>query len=133
MAEADEVSVDELKKIAQDADDVDSNYKAPAKVDLATIQQMDADDESLKKYKENLLGAVTDVQDEGGPNVIVKRLTIDIQDKTPIELDLTGDLSKLKNNVIKLPEGCSYRLIIGFRVQREIVSGLRFMNKVSRK
>lgn len=31
-------------------------YKAPKKVDLKTIQDLDADDEALVKYKQTLLG-----------------------------------------------------------------------------
>ena len=37
-------------------DETTPGYKAPKKVDLQTIQQMDADDESLVKYKQQLLG-----------------------------------------------------------------------------
>ena len=36
-------------------------YKVPKQVDLKTLQQLDADDESLVKYKEQLLGATTNV------------------------------------------------------------------------
>lgn len=32
------------------------NYKAPAPKSLQEIQEMDKDDESLRKYKETLLG-----------------------------------------------------------------------------
>lgn len=36
-------------------------YKVPKQVDLKTLQQLDADDESLVKYKEQLLGATSNV------------------------------------------------------------------------
>lgn len=42
-------------------DDDTPGYKAPAKVDLDTIQKLDADDESLVKYKKALLGDVGDL------------------------------------------------------------------------
>ena len=46
----------------QDEDDeLTPGYKAPAQVDLKTIQDMDADDESLVKYKQQLLGATSNV------------------------------------------------------------------------
>lgn len=42
---------------AGDDDDLETpGYKAPKMVDLETIQKLDADDESLVKYKEQLLG-----------------------------------------------------------------------------
>ena len=57
MAENDNVPVEELRKLAtgEDDDETTPGYKAPAKVDLATLQQLDADDESLVKYKQDLL------------------------------------------------------------------------------
>jgi len=56
MAEGDDVDVEQLKSLAVgDDEDITPGYKAPAKVDLKTIQQLDADDESLVKYKQDLL------------------------------------------------------------------------------
>ena len=54
---ADDNPVKELKnlKVEDDDDETTPGYKAPAKVDLKTIQNLDADDESLAKYKANLL------------------------------------------------------------------------------
>nr|XP_002126756.1 rho GDP-dissociation inhibitor 1-like [Ciona intestinalis] len=134
MAEADDVPVEEIQKLAIDsAEGVDTGYKAPAKVDLTTIQSLDADDESLVKYKQNLLGQTEGCLDEGGNNVLVKKFTIEITGKDPIDIDLTGDLSKLKKTPLKIPEGSMYRVKITFRVQRDIVSGLRFFSNVIRK
>ena len=45
----------------KDEEEETPGYKAPAKVDLATIQQLDADDEALVKYKQALLGKTEDV------------------------------------------------------------------------
>ena len=54
--EKDDVPVDQLKELAVAGDDEDTpGYKAPAKVDLETLKNMDADDESLVKYKQDLL------------------------------------------------------------------------------
>ena len=55
---SDDVAVEELKKleVKDDEDDVTPGYKAPAKVDLQTIKDLDKDDESLQKYKKDLLG-----------------------------------------------------------------------------
>ncbi len=37
------------------------NYKPGEKVDLATLAKQDANDESLRKYKESLLGNMAEV------------------------------------------------------------------------
>ncbi len=42
-------------------EDITPGYKTPKQVDLKTLQELDADDESLIKYKQTLLGATSDV------------------------------------------------------------------------
>lgn len=49
-----------------------------------------------------------------------------------MELDLTGDLSELKKQVFTIKEGVQYRIRIDFIVQREIVHGLRYIQKTYR-
>ncbi|XP_003390370.1 PREDICTED: rho GDP-dissociation inhibitor 1-like [Amphimedon queenslandica] len=114
-------------------DETTPGYKAPKKVDLQTIQQMDADDESLVKYKQQLLGQTAGILDEGGSNVLLKQMIIAPEGRDEITLDLTGDLSKFKKNPVVIKEGTQYRLKIVFRVQREIVSGLRYNHGAFRK
>ena len=46
---------------------------------------------------------------------------------------MPGDLAKLKENSIVIKEGCAYKVKIEFRVQREIVSGLRYFQTTYRK
>ena len=57
MAEnQDEITTAELEKLAiVEEGEGSSNYKAPAKVDLDTLKNMDTEDESLNKYKKKLL------------------------------------------------------------------------------
>ena len=38
-----------------------------------------------------------------------------------------GNLEKFKDHVVKLKEGCTYRIKIEFYVQRDIISGLKFV------
>ena len=45
----------------------------------------------------------------------------------------TGDLAKLKGSPIIIKEGCEYRVKIVFRVQRDIVAGLRYQQQSYRK
>ncbi|XP_067673420.1 rho GDP-dissociation inhibitor 1-like [Haliotis asinina] len=114
-------------------DDTDNpNYKPPAQKSLSEIQKLDEDDESLQKYKKTLLGEVPDPPVPDDPrNVIVKKLAFCSEGRPEIEMDLTGDLSKLRTLVVK--EGTQYRIKIYFYVQREIVSGLVYKQKITRK
>lgn len=57
MAEQ-EPTQEQLAELAASVDDTDTpvNYKPPAQKSLQEIQELDQDDESLRKYKETLLG-----------------------------------------------------------------------------
>ncbi|XP_065826803.1 rho GDP-dissociation inhibitor 1-like [Oscarella lobularis] len=109
-------------------------YKPPAQKTLDEIQQLDADDESLVRYKQALLGGTGEAPKErSGPNVVVEKLSMLPVDGEPKSMDLTGDLSKLKSDPIVIKEGCSYKIEIQFKVNYEIVAGLRYHQKTTRK
>jgi Rho GDP-dissociation inhibitor len=65
--------------------------------------------------------------------VIVKRLVLVVPDRDDMVLELLdGDLSKLKKQSFSIKEGIQYRIRIEFYVQREIVHGLKFVQKTYR-
>lgn len=119
-----------------DVEDIDSSYKPPPEKSIEEILQADQEDESLRKYKEALLGdakagsVVVDATDER--KVIVKKLALCVPDRPDMELDLSGDLSQLKKQVFTIKEGVSYKIRIDFLVQREIVHGLKYVQKTYR-
>uniref|UniRef100_A0A4X2L9Q8 Rho GDP dissociation inhibitor gamma n=1 Tax=Vombatus ursinus TaxID=29139 RepID=A0A4X2L9Q8_VOMUR len=118
----------------EDLDEVDLNYKAPEKKTLQEIQQLDQDDESLTKYKQALLGPIPEAVDPSLPNVQVTRLTLVCEQAPgPITMDLTGDLESLKNQVFVLKEGVDYKVKISFKVNKEIVCGLKYLHHTYRK
>jgi Rho GDP-dissociation inhibitor len=116
-------------------DEQDENYKAPPQKTIEEIMNLDNEDDSLRKYKEALLGNQADkvVIDANNPkNVIVKRLVLICTDRDEMVLELDGDLSKLKKQSFSIKEGIQYRIRIEFYVQREIVHGLKFVQKTYR-
>lgn len=132
---ADTVKAPEILE-SPDVEEVDSNYKPPPEKTIEEILAADKEDESLRKYKEALLGeakagaVVVDPSDER--KVIVKKLSLCVPDRPDMELDLSGDLSQLKKQVFTIKEGVSYRIRIDFIVQREIVHGLKYVQKTCR-
>ncbi|XP_050090992.1 rho GDP-dissociation inhibitor 1 [Anopheles aquasalis] len=114
----------------------DTNYQPPPQKTIEEIMAADAEDESLRKYKEALLGQAQVekiIFDDSDPRkVIVKKLALVAADRDPMELDLTGDLTKLKKNVFVIKEGIQYKIRIDFVVQREIVHGLKYVQKTYR-
>jgi Rho GDP-dissociation inhibitor len=71
------------------------NYKPPAEKSLNEILEADKDDDSLRRYKETLLGSASKTQivvDPSNPNtVIIKSLTLIPDDHEPLVLDLSGN------------------------------------------
>lgn len=136
MAEQ-EPTPEELAAIAAANEESDSvvNYKPPAQKSLQEIQDLDKDDESLRKYKEALLGNAAAVNaDPSVPNVQVTRMTLVCEAAPqPLVLDLQGDLDSFKKNPFVLKEGVEYRIKINFKVNKEIVSGLKYCQQSFRK
>ncbi|XP_045476073.1 rho GDP-dissociation inhibitor 1 [Harmonia axyridis] len=114
----------------------ESNYKPPPEKTIDEILKTDEEDESLRKYKEALLGNAQTgtiiVEPDNLKKVIVKKLVLVVADRPELSLDLTGDLSKLKKETFTIKEGVSYRIRIEFIVQREIVHGLKYVQKTSK-
>ncbi|XP_031416812.1 rho GDP-dissociation inhibitor 1 [Clupea harengus] len=133
MAEL-EPTPEQLAALAAENEEAESvNYRPPAQKTLQEIQELDKDDESLRKYKEALLGPVV-----GDPNakvnVLVTRLTLMCETApAPLTLDLQGDLDVIKKQSFILKEGVEYRIKISFKVNKEIVSGLKYIQTTYRK
>lgn len=119
-----------------DVHEEEANYKPPPEKSLKEIVEADKEDESLQKYKEALLGqAIKEavVVDPSNPSrVIVKNLALVVDGRPDVLLDLTDDLENLKKKVFVVKEGIQYRIRIDFYVQREIVTGLKYVQKVLR-
>jgi len=130
---AEELTEEQLKKLAIDEEEGnESKYKAPAEKTIEELQNLDAGDEALRRYKESLLGNVATSGD--GRRVVVKKIELHSPDlKTPLSLDLTLSPEELKNQSFKIKEGSEYNLVFFFQVNNEIVSGLRFNQVVKRK
>ncbi|XP_023666326.1 rho GDP-dissociation inhibitor 1-like isoform X2 [Paramormyrops kingsleyae] len=111
------------------------NYRAPAQKSLQEIHELDRNDESLRKYKEALLGSESVPEaDPDVPNVQVTQLTL-VCEAAPdaLTIDLQEDLEPLKKQFFVLKEGVEYRIKINFKVNREIVSGLKYIQETFRK
>ncbi|VDO04146.1 unnamed protein product [Rodentolepis nana] len=122
---------------------VEDGYKAPEKKTINEIVNMDAEDESLRRYKENLL-----VPDD--PRIfILKSIRICIKNGPTHEINIDRKLFSLLHSyiafpqiicvlgldniqAIEMPEGAQYHVEIDFYVNHEIVAGLRYAQKTSK-
>ncbi|CAN9510776.1 unnamed protein product [Ophioblennius macclurei] len=134
MAE-DEATPEQLAAIAAENEEPEPvNYKPPAQKTVQELHELDKDDESLRKYKEALLGSEVSKADPSIPNVLVTRMSLVCESApTPLVLDLQGDLEAFKSQSFVLKEGVEYKIQISFKVNREIVSGLKYVQQTFRK
>ena len=73
------------------------------------------------------------VVDEKDPRkVIVKALALVVEGREDVTMDLTEDLSVIKTKKFVIKEGIKFRIRIDFLVQREIVHGLKYVQKTYR-
>ena len=131
------MSSEEIHEEDTHVEELESNYVPPPQKTIGELLAADKEDESLRKYKEALLGkAVAEtivIEPENPKKVLVKKLVLVSEGQTEKVLDLSGDLSKLKSEVFTIKEGVQYRIRIEFHVQHEIVTGLKYVQKTYRK
>merc|ERR1711977_504049 len=115
------------------------NYNPGEKIDMKTLQETDAEDESLKKYKEALLGKMDDLSapSDDPRRVVIQSMVIIFEDRPAgnleFKLSSEDEIAAFKKASIVFKEGCHYKIQVNFRVQHEIVSGLKYLNQVYRK
>ncbi|KAJ9110928.1 hypothetical protein QFC19_001437 [Naganishia cerealis] len=111
-------------------------YKVGQEKTLAELSQLDKEDESLQRWKASL-GLNTDLAGEAGPKKVVP-IALFLESPsltTPIDLDLTlgpEGLKKHKKDPITIKEGADFSVGIKFRVENQIVSGMKYLQVVKR-
>ncbi|KAF9080247.1 hypothetical protein BGX23_002409 [Mortierella sp. AD031] len=110
-----------------------TGYKVGQKKSLNEYQNLDADDEALRRWKESLGVANTGVSKLDDPhNVVVLQLALEVAGRPDVILDLTKSEEELKKHSFTIKEGVEYRLKVLFKVQHEVVSGLKYLHVVKR-
>ncbi|KAJ8634396.1 hypothetical protein MRB53_027732 [Persea americana] len=100
-------------------------------VPLKEQLEKDKDDESLRRWKEQLLGSVdvTSVGETSEPEVKITSLTIITPDRPDMVIPVPF-VPNSKGYAFALKDGSRYRLKFTFNVSNNIVSGLRYTNTV---
>ncbi|KAG0250249.1 hypothetical protein BG011_008557 [Mortierella polycephala] len=113
---------------------VTTGYKPGQKKSLNEYQNLDADDEALRRWKESLGVTGSGVSKLDDPhNVVVLKLILEVGGREDVILDLTQSAEELKKQSFTIKEGIEYRLKVLFKVQHEVVSGLKYIHVVKRK
>ncbi|QIW98940.1 hypothetical protein AMS68_004458 [Peltaster fructicola] len=110
-------------------------FKVSASKTLDEYHQLDQGDESMRKWKESLGLPSGDTIDDGTPRkVVLLSLGLEIEGRPDIIIDLTtpGALEALKTQPFIIKEGATFRMKVRFRVQKQILSGLKYVQSVKR-
>ncbi|VDO45569.1 unnamed protein product [Brugia timori] len=132
--------MDEKEMQDLELDSAQENYVPPPQKSVSEIIAIDANDESLNRYKQTLLGQAKSGQvivDATDPrNVLVRSITLVVEGRPDITMHLDRALHEiaehLNNASFIIKEGAAYRIRFDFHVQREICTGLKYVQKVTR-
>ena len=116
----------------------DDKYKVSEKKTVDEYKKLDAEDESLAKWKESL-GLSSDVLPLEFPGdtrkVVIQKIQLLVDtEKEPITFDLTNEttIKELSSKRYKVKEKSIYKLRITFKVQHEIITGLRYVQYIKK-
>lgn len=115
----------------EDDDDREQDIQLGPQYTLKEQIEKDKDDESLRKWKEQLLGSVDfdNIGETLEPEVRILSLSIVAPGRNDIVLAVPED-GKPTGNWFTLKEGSKYSLKFTFEVSNNIVSGLKYTNTV---
>ncbi|KAF2070705.1 hypothetical protein CYY_007972 [Polysphondylium violaceum] len=121
-----------------DNEDNAPEYKPPVKATIDQLMNQDAEDESLRKYKEALLGKTVTGPTDDPRRVVLKEMKVIFENRPGgneivYPLETKEQMEALKKTPFVLKEECKYKITITFKVQHDIVSGLKHINSVYRK
>ena len=121
-----------------DEDQNNDGYKVGQKKTVDEYQKLDAEDPALAKWKESL-GLSADVLPLEFPGdkrkVVVQKIQLLVNtEPKPISFDLTNEqtIKELASKRYKIKENSIYKLRITFKVQHEIITGLRYVQYIKK-
>ena len=98
----------------------------------------DQNDESLNRWKASLgisTGAVLDVDPSDTRRCVIQSLALEVDGRPDFIVDLTtpGSVEALKSKPFTIKEGATFRMKANFKVQHDVLSGLKYLQVVKRK
>ncbi|KZF23194.1 rho-gdp dissociation inhibitor [Xylona heveae TC161] len=111
-------------------------FKLGEKKTLEEYQKLDENDESLRKWKESLgIGSGQSLADSSDPRkAIILSLALEVEGRPDIVVDLTapGSVETLKSKPFTIKEGARFNMTATFKVQHEVLSGLKYLQVIKR-
>lgn len=113
------------------------NYTPTAKKTLDEYAQLDAEDESLQKWKRSLGllgGEPLPVAPGDDRRVVILSMSLLVDNDPPTVVDLTdaATIQQLRKKPFQIKEKSVYKLSIRFKVQHEIVTGIKYLQAIKK-
>ncbi|MCJ1477663.1 hypothetical protein MMC13_006336 [Lambiella insularis] len=113
-------------------------YKVGDKKTIAEYTNLDQNDESLNRWKASLglaTGTPLAVQPGDTRRCVIESLGLEVEGRPDIIIDLTtpGSVDQLKRKPFIIKEGAKFRMKAIFKVQHDVLSGLKYLQVVKRK
>ncbi|KAI9662675.1 MAG: hypothetical protein M1831_002718 [Alyxoria varia] len=113
-----------------------AGFKVGEKKTIDEYQRLDQEDESLNRWKASLgLGQGSSVADPNDPRkVVMLSLGLEVEGRGDMIIDLKsqGAVEKLKEKPFTIKEGATFRMKVCFKVQHQILSGMKYVQVVKR-
>lgn len=115
----------------------ETGYKPGEKKTIEEYAKLDENDESLQKWKKSLgllAGDPLPVDPNDKRKVVILEMALLIDSDEPIVVDLTDakTVESLSKKHFKIKEKSVYKLRIRFRVQHEIVTGVKYLQAIKK-
>ena len=99
---------------------------------------LDQNDESLNRWKASLgiaTGALLPVDPHDQRRCVIQSLALEVEGRLDIVIDLTkpGSVEALKSRPFVIKENAKFRMKATFKVQHDVLSGLKYLQVVKRK
>ncbi|KAL9120296.1 MAG: hypothetical protein Q9187_003149 [Circinaria calcarea] len=113
-------------------------FKVGEKKTVEEYAKLDQQDESLNRWKASLgisASAPLAVDPSDKRRCIILSLALEVEGRPDLIVDLTapGTLESLKSKPFVIKEGAVFRMKAVFRVQHDVLSGLKYLTVVKRK
>jgi len=113
-------------------------YKVGEKKTVEEYAKLDQNDESLNRWKASLgiaTGAPLAITPGDTRRCVIQSLALEVEGRPDIVIDLTvpGSIESLKGKPFIIKEGAKFRMKANFKVQHDVLSGLKYLQVVKRK
>lgn len=116
-------------------------YKVGEKKTVSEYANLDADDEALNRWKASLgigkdAAATASIGEPGDMRkAVILELALEVDGRPTVVIDLNAPdaLASLSAKPFTIKEGVQFSMCVKFRIQHEVISGLRYLQLVKRK